>query len=247
LTPTLQVLLGSSALCSLAAGAAYYSTYAVRTQWLGPTVWRGRQDLPAVALTFDDGPASETERILDVLDRSGATATFFMVGRQVERSPHIARRVVASGHTVGNHSYSHPIYLYRSARETYRELARTQEILTDVTGVQPSWSRPPCGVRSRAYFAAARTLGLQTVQWTVAGFDWQRRSPGWIAKYVVDRATAGSIVLLHDGDSSGKEDRQRTVAAVPLIIDGLAGRGLRVSPLASLMPQDLRPLKGAFA
>lgn len=248
MTPALM-LLGGSTLCGgLAVGAVYCATYAVRTQWLGPAVWRGRRDLPAVALTFDDGPTPDTERILDLLERHGVTATFFVVGRQVERYPQTARRIVASGHSVGNHSYSHPIYLYRSARETYRQLARTQEVVADVTGVRPTWSRPPCGIRSRAYFAAARTLGLQTVQWTVAGFDWQPRSPDSIARQVVDRAAAGSIVLLHDGDSAGKEDRQRTVAAVPLIIDGLAGRGLRVSPLAPLIqPPERHSLKGAFA
>ena len=239
MTPAVPLLLGGAAVCGgLAAGGVYYATYAVRAQWLGPAVWCGRDDHPAVALTFDDGPTPDTERILEILARYGAAATFFMVGRQVERYPQTARRVAASGHTIGNHSYSHPVYLYRSARETYRQLARTQDIVADVTGVRPVWSRPPCGVRTRAYFAAARALGLQTIQWTVAGFDWQRRHAHWIARYVVERAAPGSIVLLHDGDSAGKADRQRTVAAVPRIIEGLADRGLRVSPLASLIPSN---------
>lgn len=236
MTPALQMLVGGSALLGGAAtGAVYYATYAVRAQWLGPAVWRGRGDVPSVALTFDDGPSPDTERILDALERSGVGATFFMVGRQVERHPDIARRVVAGGHEIGNHSYSHPIYLYRSARETYRQLARTQDVIADVTGARPTWSRPPCGVRTRAYFDAARTLGLRTVQWTVAGFDWKRRSPESIAGRVVDGAGPGSIVLLHDGDSAGKRDRLSTAAALPLIVDGLTRRGLRVSSLAKLI------------
>src|SRR5436853_6153019 len=93
---------------SLAAGAAgvYYATYAVRSQWLGATHWRGRADTAAVALTFDDGPSEDTERVLAVLDAYGVRATFFMVGRQVERFPQTARRVAASGHEIGNHSYT---------------------------------------------------------------------------------------------------------------------------------------------
>src|ERR1700686_5907866 len=97
---------------SLAAGAAglYYATYSVRSQWLGATDWRGRDDTALVALTFDDGPSEDTERILDVLSAYNLRATFFMLGRQVELFPQVARRVVDEGHDLGNHSSSHPIY-----------------------------------------------------------------------------------------------------------------------------------------
>src|SRR5947207_12269856 len=126
MTPA-QMLVGSSALFGGAAiGSVYYATYAVRTQWLGPAVWRGRADRPSVALTFDDGPGPDTEPILDALGERGVRATFFMVGQHVERYPETARRVIALGHDIGNHSYSHPIFLYRGARETYQQLARTQ-------------------------------------------------------------------------------------------------------------------------
>src|SRR6266852_5798584 len=96
---------------SLAAGAAgvYYATAAVRSQWLGPTAWQGRTDTASVALTFDDGPTPDTLRILDVLGAHDVRGTFFMIGQRVERHPEIARRVVADGHAIGNHSYSHPL------------------------------------------------------------------------------------------------------------------------------------------
>src|SRR5207244_4280433 len=152
------------------------------SQWLGPTVWRGPIDTGSVALTFDDGPTGDTERILDRLAAADVRAAFFMIGRQVERHPQIARRVVAEGHEVGNHSYSHPIYLYRSARETAGQLERTQEIIAATTGVRPRWSRPPCGVRTTAYFKACRALGLDTVQWTVTGYDWKPRLAQQIAE-----------------------------------------------------------------
>ncbi len=217
------------------AGIIYYATYAVRSQWLGATIWRGRADTGAVALTFDDGPSADTERLLDVLARYDVRATFFMVGRQVERFPDTARRVAASGHEIGNHSYTHPIYLYRSGRETRRQLERTQKVIVAVTGVRARLARPPCGVRSPAYFSAARSLGLQTVQWSVAGFDWTERSPAQIARLSLRRACAGSIILLHDGDSENKKDRSATVAALPLIIEGLKAKGLRIVPLAELL------------
>jgi peptidoglycan/xylan/chitin deacetylase (PgdA/CDA1 family) len=221
----------------VAAGAAcgYYATYAVRSQWLGRTIWHGRADSGSVALTFDDGPSEDTERVLDALADYGLRAAFFMIGRQVERFPQTARRVAAEGHEIGNHSYSHPIYLYRSPRETRLQLERTQAIITDVTGVRPQFARPPCGVRTPAYFRAARALGLQTVQWTHAGFDWKLRDPAQIARIVIKGARAGSIILLHDADSACRKDRRATVIALPLIIEGLKERGLRVVPLTQLI------------
>ena len=220
---------------STAALAAYHATYGVRSQWLGRTDWRGRTDTNEVALTFDDGPAPETEQILDTLNRYGVKATFFMIGRQVERYPRIARRVADSGHKIGNHSYSHPIFLYRSAWETRRQLARTQDVISQVTGMRPQLVRPPCGVRTPAYFAATRDLGLRTVQWTNTGFDWRRRDADRIASDALRRVSAGSIILLHDGDSSGMRDRRETVAAVPLIVSGLKALGLNVVPLDRLL------------
>jgi peptidoglycan/xylan/chitin deacetylase (PgdA/CDA1 family) len=91
-------------------------------------------------------------------------------------------------------------------------------------------------VRTPAYFGATLALGLQTVQWDVAGFDWQQNSPTQIAHKVLSKAQPGSIILLHDGDSSRREDRKNTVAALPLIIEGLNQRDLKIVPLAQLLP-----------
>jgi peptidoglycan/xylan/chitin deacetylase (PgdA/CDA1 family) len=230
-------LIGSASLLAACAAFIYYATYGVRSQWLGRTDWRGRVDTGAVALTFDDGPSEDTERILEILAEHNLRATFFMIGRHVERFPQIARRIVAGGHEIGNHSYSHPIYLYRSPRETRRQVERAQAVIKETTGVQPKIARPPCGVRTPAYFAAARRLGLRTVQWDVAGFDWKRHSANMIARDVLRRVRAGSIILLHDGDSDGKCDRNATAAALPLIIEGLRERGLSIVPLAELLEE----------
>jgi peptidoglycan/xylan/chitin deacetylase (PgdA/CDA1 family) len=231
---SLPIIAGVS-LSAAGAGVIHHATYAVRSQWLGPTFWRGRTDTASVALTFDDGPSEDTERVLDVLDRYGLCAAFFMVGRQIEERPRTALRAAAAGHEIGNHSYSHPIYLYRRASETRRQLERTQAVISDITGVRARFARPPCGVRTPAYFRAAQRLGLQTVQWTLAGFDWKRRTPTQIAHDVLRRAEAGSIILLHDGDSENRSDRAATVAALPLIIEGLKEKGLRVESLSRLI------------
>lgn len=227
-----------AATLAAAGSCAYHATYGVRSQWLGATDWHGRRETRAVALTFDDGPSAETERVLDVLDGLSLRATFFMIGRHAERLPRVARSVAERGHEIGNHSYSHPIYLYRTGRETRRQLERAQAVIEDVTGVRPRFARPPCGVKTPAYFAAARELGLRTVQWEVAGFDWTRRRAPEIAHAVLRGARAGSIVLLHDGDDAGKRDRRETVAALPLIAEGLSARGLGVAPLSALLADE---------
>ena len=230
----LPLIAGAGSLAASAAGF-YYATYSVRSQWLGPTDWRGRTDTSSVALTFDDGPGHDTSRILDVLADHEVKATFFMLGRQVELFPDIARRVVAEGHQVGNHSYSHALYLFRRRNETSLQMGRAQEIIARVTGQDPQFARPPCGVRTPGYFAAAKRLELRTVQWDVTGFDWKERSPSEIAEAVLGNAQAGSIILLHDADSAGKRDRKATVAALPSIIEGLKQRGLRIAPLSELL------------
>jgi peptidoglycan/xylan/chitin deacetylase (PgdA/CDA1 family) len=221
----------------MAAAGLYYATVAVRSQWLGPTYWRGRGDQNIVALTFDDGPSPDTERILDVLATHKASATFFMVGREVESFPGIAQRVFAEGHEVGNHSYSHPSYLFQRAAETHAQISRAQSIIAETIGVSPQVARPPYGVRTPAYFRATRALDLHTVQWDVAGFDWKRISPGKIADNILRKARPGSIILLHDGDSSGMRDRRNTVEALPSIIKGLRDRDLQIAPLSQLLPE----------
>ena len=228
-------LAASGLLAGAGGAAAYYATYGIHSQWLGPSDWHGRNDTGSVALTFDDGPSEDTERVLDVLGEHNVAASFFMIGRQVETFPGIAQRVRAEGHEIGNHSYSHPIYLYQRACKTREELERTQAVISETTGIRPRFARPPCGVRTPAYFATARALGLRTVQWDVAGFDWKPRSARKIATDVLNRVEAGSIVLLHDGDSDGKQDRHETVAALSLIIDGLREKGLHVAPLTELL------------
>ncbi len=233
-------LIAGAAFSAAGTASIYYATYAVRSQWLGRTDWRGSGHASVVALTFDDGPSEDTERILEVLAAHDLRGTFFMVGRNVERFPQMARRVVAEGHEIGNHSYSHPIFLYRTPRETRRQLERAQVVIAETAGVRPRWARPPCGVRTPAYFRAAQSLGLRTVQWDVAGFDWKRRTGERIAQDVVRGARPGSIILLHDGDSDGKQDRSETVAALPLIIDGLRARGLRIAPLSQLLEEEVQ-------
>src|SRR5260370_6517676 len=137
---------------AMAAASLYYATFSVRSQWLGRTYWRGRRDRNAVALTFDDGPSPDTEGILDTLAEHNLSATFFMVGREVESFPGIAQRVLKEGHEVGNHSYSHPSFLFQRAAETHGQIRRTQSVIADTIGVRQQMARPPYLVPTPASF-----------------------------------------------------------------------------------------------
>jgi peptidoglycan/xylan/chitin deacetylase (PgdA/CDA1 family) len=233
--------LGGAALAvclSVAWAIVYYAAYAVRSQVLGKTIWSGNGgEKSSVALTFDDGPSPDTLQILEVLRRENVKATFFLIGREVEKYPEIARKIAADGHEIGNHSYSHPIFLFCPPNKTRRELRQTQEIIKRATGVEPKIARPPCGVRSPAYFAAAKDLNLQTVQWSDASFDWKNISAERIAQNILETVQSDSIVLLHDGDSAGKRSRRATAEALPLLLRGLREKNLRVAPLAGLCPE----------
>ncbi len=239
-----NLFFGFAILAAVAFGVwaiVYYLAYAVRSQVLGATVWRGRENTNAVALTFDDGPSADTEKLLDVLGENNVKAAFFLIGKQAKKFPETARRIHLENHEIGNHSFSHPIFLFCSSRRTEREICEAQEAITKATGgVAPRMARPPCGVRSLAFFRTTRRLGLETVQWTVAGFDWKRRDARQIADAVLRDVKAGSIILLHDGDSEEKSDRRETVAAIPLILDGLREKNLRVVPLEQLLRETER-------
>jgi peptidoglycan/xylan/chitin deacetylase (PgdA/CDA1 family) len=235
MTPAAQGIIGGAAGAGVAGAAVFYATCGVRAQLLGRADWRGRTDTNAVALTFDDGPGPDTDAILDVLAERRLRAAFFVVGQQVERYPSVARRIVAEGHEIGNHSFSHPMFLSQSPERTREQLARTQRAIEDATGVTPTLARPPYGIKTPAYFRAARALGLRVVQWSVAGFDWKPLTAERVASHVLRGAQPGAIVLLHDADSEGKRDRRATAASLPIIADGVRQRGLAVAPLATLL------------
>jgi peptidoglycan/xylan/chitin deacetylase (PgdA/CDA1 family) len=180
-----------------------------------------------VALTFDDGPwLHSTEQILTILTRRRAPATFFVVGRQVERYPELVRQELAAGMALGSHSYSHPQPFDRLPVARIRdEITRGRRTLQPL-GIHPVGFRPPGGAASPAVTAAAQEFGDGTVLWSVDPADWQ---PGVTANQLVQRVLAaarpGAIVLLHDGGGN----RSATVAALPAIIDGLRRLGLTLT------------------
>lgn len=215
----------------LSAGLVYYGCRVYDSQLLGRSLVRGATGKGRVALTFDDGPSPPcTEQILDILKEYRATATFFVNGRLVDRFPEILQRITREGHTVGNHTYSHPCLCFKTRRRIASEIDRTQETIERAVGLRPRVFRSPYGVRWFGLFSTLRRRGMLSVQWTDMGFDWvQENTPHDIASKTLSKLRDGSIILLHDG--CGKLEPEEavhatTVAALPAIIEGVRRRGL---------------------
>ncbi|MBS1836514.1 MAG: polysaccharide deacetylase family protein [Actinobacteria bacterium] len=185
-----------------------------------------------VALTFDDGPNPEwTPRVLDILDRYGVKATFFVVGTEAARHPDLVRQIVARGHSIANHSWSHPQLPKQSDARVRDELSGTSMLIRNLTvGVGPyrtgyivSCARPPYGSTNARINNTMASLDMRPALWSIDTNDWRRRDPLASTR----RAGADAVVLMHDGGG----DRSLTVSRLPSVIEDIQARGLGFTKL----------------
>ncbi|HKV68810.1 MAG TPA: polysaccharide deacetylase family protein, partial [Gaiellales bacterium] len=185
-----------------------------------------------VALTFDDGPSIYTPQVLSILNRYGAHATFFEIGRQVGPLAATSRAVIHDGDVVGNHTWSHPDL---TVQNTAAQVRPTQAAIYSATGFRPCLLRPPYGIAPAGVVGIVRSLGLLTIQWDVDPADWSRPGASVIAQRVLSAVRPGSIVIMHDGGG----DRSETVQALGTIVPTLLGRGYHLVTVPQLL--GLRP------
>jgi peptidoglycan-N-acetylglucosamine deacetylase len=194
----------------------------------------GRGDPGHVALTFDDGPHPDaTPALLDLLDRAGVKATFFLLGEAVEELPEVARAIVDAGHEVGVHGYHHRLLARRGPIATREDLDRATATIIAATGARPRWWRPPYGVANTAALLEARRLGLQPVLWTTWGRDWTRScTPNSVYRSVLRKLDGGGTILLHDSDLHAvPKCWLAMLGALPAILTTCRARGLDVGTL----------------
>lgn len=211
--------------------AALYPT----SQIFGRVVIAGK-DPSELALTYDDGPNPlATPQLLDVLAKQDVKATFFLIGDWVRCEPALVREIAAAGHTIGNHTMTHPWLSFCTAGRVRHEIADSKAIIEDTIGAKISLFRPPHGARRPQVLEAARELGLATVNWNVLVYDWKPQQP----ETIVDRVRAGvrrnrargqgTNLLLHDGGMGAA--RMHSVIATETIIADAKAAGMRfVSP-----------------
>ncbi len=177
----------------------------------------------AVALTFDDGPGGNTAQVLDLLKQYGIHATFCIIGRVIaDYNPDLIRRVVAEGHTLCNHTWTHDLNLRTRSEDQIRsELQRTNDAIhAIVPGAPIKYFRNPGGNFSPLTVSVAQSMGMESIDWNVDPSDWSRPGTPSIINNVLTHTRAGSIVLMHDGGG----DRSQTVQALRTILPNLKSR-----------------------
>jgi peptidoglycan/xylan/chitin deacetylase (PgdA/CDA1 family) len=159
-------------------------------------------------------------------------ATFFLVGEQLRRNPALGAEIVAAGHAVGLHCDRHRNLLRLTPWQVRGDLDRAQATIEDLTGRTPELYRPPYGVLNAAALRLARSRSWRTLLWSAWGRDWQARAtPASISSLLTADADEGSVLLLHDADDYGAPGSwRRTAAALPLVLETLAERGLGPVP-----------------
>ena len=219
---------------SLACGAWSYAAMWPQSQIFGPILIAGHHPNEA-ALTFDDGPNGDTTlRLLDILARHDAPATFFLIGRYVRQQPEIVRAIAAAGHVIGNHTMTHPWLHMQTTRRIHHELNDCNQALEDTLGTPIRFFRPPHGSRRPEVLRFARQLGLITVNWNIIPEDWKPFTSTQLVERIDQGITRNqtrhrsSNILLHDGGDEALEvPRTTTLAATDTILTHLAQQRIR--------------------
>ena len=220
-------------------GGAYLLSKARGFQLFGTVVARVDTDQPLVALTFDDGPMpGYTEQVLGILAGRGVRATFFVTGREAEEHADELRALIAAGHEIGNHSFSHERMVLVRPAWVEHELARTDAAIRAAGYEAPILFRPPYGKRLVTLPWVLEQQGRITVMWDTEPDGDPNAGAERIARAAVDSAEPGSIILLHAMYAS----RDATRDALPHIIDGLHARGFRLVTVSELLDAgDIAP------
>ena len=192
-----------------------------------------------VALTFDDGPHPVfTNKLLILFKEKGIKATFFVTGSNIEKHKKIVTRMIAEGHELGNHSYSHKNLIFKKKSMIKEEIQRTDNLLRELGVKGEIHFRPPFG---RLLFAASSVLGAlnkKVIMWNVPTKDYKVNDPNVILKRIYKRVKPGSIIVLHDSGIKrpGKIiDRQATIKAVQILIDELPKKGYEFRTISELI------------
>jgi peptidoglycan/xylan/chitin deacetylase (PgdA/CDA1 family) len=219
------------------------ATLIANNQWWGPVITSFDTANDEVWLTIDDGPtAAHTARMLDVLQRFDARATFFVIGANAEKHPHLVTEILTRGHAVANHTFTHPAWTFWCVgpKRIAREVARCSETLRATAERPDRLFRAPAGMKSPFLHPVLAPRSMSVVGWTVRGLDTVSRDAARVAERIDKRIRPGAIVLLHDGHQLAR-DPDFGVRCLELTLERLAARGYRFVIPA---PEQLRTRAG---
>jgi len=251
------ILAGAVALAvSAAVCRALYGTFSPTSRFWGPVLSKSPEaSRPWVSLTFDDGPTPGcTDRVLDLLAELKVPATFFVIGRNAEKSPELVRRMYDEGHLVANHTLDHTHSgIFRGWRYWRKQLSCTDDIIARLIGRRPAVFRPSMGFTTWPIHHAARSGGHALVNWSLRARDGISNSEKDILRRLLEPAAAGDILMLHDGiDPQLRQpaDRTGTISVLRPLIEGLRARRLtpvRLDELLGIAPYADGPAELAGA
>jgi peptidoglycan-N-acetylglucosamine deacetylase len=184
-----------------------------------------------VALTFDDGPWPKyTEQVLDILKENNIKGTFFVVGRSLKNLPEVGKRIVADGHIIANHTWSHN-YHFMDQKTSADEIDATSDLIYQTTGVKTTLFRPPGGILNNGPAGYASSKNYSTIMWSADSIDYKRPPVSRLITNIMAHAKPGGIVLMHDGGG----ERDMTVKALPQIINRFRKQGYRFVTIPEML------------
>ena len=217
-----------------------YATLSANCQWFGPVMQSFETAEPEIWLTIDDGPSiAHTTAMLDVLDRFNARATFFVIGKNAEQYPHLITEILAHGHEIANHTYTHPsgTFWFAGPRRVAAEIDLCAELLRAAPDRPARFFRAPVGLKNLFVHPELDPRRLTLIGWSVRGLDTVRRDSTEIANRIAREAKPGAIVILHEGHRV-KSDPDFHPRCLEQTLSALAERGYHcVIP----RPEQLRP------
>ena len=212
------------------------------------TIYRVPSSGKIVALTFDDGPSPDwTPKILDALKEENIKATFFMLGRHVEEYPDVARRVAEDGHEIGNHTYDHHVLIYYKTEELEKEIRDAQAAIYKATGITTKYFRPPKAWLTGNEKKQIRSMGYETILWSLNSKDWVTFHDKQITSYILRNIRPGDIILFHDSGGVFHAEggsRKQTVKTISRLAGKLREKGYKfvtISELLNLQEKNGKP------
>jgi peptidoglycan/xylan/chitin deacetylase (PgdA/CDA1 family) len=220
--------LAGIAILALSHALILYPTLRPNVQWLGPVMTHFRTNANEVWLTIDDGPTNDTRALLELFDRLGVKATFFVKGVLADEHRELAAAILARGHTLANHSQTHPSASFWCSlpRRIGAEIDECNRVLASLTGAPTRWFRAPVGIKNPAVHPALAKRGMQLIGWTTRGFDAVISDPEQILARILPDISPGAIIVLHQG-------REHSLRVLEAVIVALQERGY-----AFVIPRD---------
>lgn len=219
------------------AGIVAYKIMNSRTfQFYGGIVNKISTEDKVVAITFDDGPSQKVDTILSILNSENVKATFFLVGNSIEKYPEETKKLIAAGHEIGNHTYSHKPMVFKTPSYIKEEIEKTDNLIREMGYKEPIQFRPPNGKKLVFLPYYLNQHDRKTILWNLEpnSYPEVNSSSDKIAEYVIDNVQPGSIILLHPM----YDNNEATLGAIKGIIDGLRNKGYKFKTVNELLPES---------